>query len=335
MAKKRSRDETASHDGARKIPRTDVNDPLSTLNSKYPETISHSHIPPFIPTQPSIPKQRTSLATAPPLPPLAPGYLSSAPFTHASTVDAKYSTNNHLSYERLEFLGDAYLEVIATRLVYSRFPQLLTGKQSQLRQTLVRNSTLAVFARQYNFAERIRISQFEAASEKAKEKIFGDVFEAYVAAIILSDPEGGFQTAEDWLTQLWAPMLLQIMGEGKMEKNVVEFDAKTQLASKVTTKEVRLEYREDKPMTLTKDSEQHHYMSVYLLKPGQPPLKIGSGTGTGKVEAGMHAALDAMKSSAAIVEEATAEKEFQKKEREKAAAAKIAAEAASEIGEGK
>lgn len=324
MAKKHSCDESNGEERRRKVPRIGLDDPVSVLNSSFPETIARAHIPPHVSTQLSASKTDRPHDKLPALPALVSGHLSTAPFTHASMVDSKYSTNTHLSYERLEFLGDAYLEVIATRLVFSRFPQLLTGKQSQLRQTLVRNSTLAVFARKYNFAERIKISHFEGISEKAQEKILGDVFEAYVAAVIQGDPVDGFKIAEDWLTQLWAPMLLEIMGKGGGEADVVQVDAKTQLAGRVTTKEVRLEYREERPMVLTKDSVQQHFIAVYLIKPGQNPLKLGVGTGVGKTEAGMHAALNAMKSNASIIEEAVAEKEFQKQEREKAAAAKLA-----------
>jgi len=194
---------------------------------------------------------------------------------------------------------------------------------------MVRNSTLAVFARGYNFGDRLKISQREAASGKSQEKILGDVFEAYVAAIVLSDPEGGFKTAEEWLTKLWAPMLLQVMHAGRSDAQVLEVDAKSLLSGKVETMEVRLRYDEEKQMVRTKDSVQQHFIAVYLIRPGCQPLKIGSGTGVGKTEAGMRAALDAMERNAAVVEEAAQEKENQKRARQEAAAAKAAAESTS------
>ena len=93
----------------------------------------------------------------------------------------------------IEWIGDAYIELISTLLISQTFPSLLPGKFSQIREGLVKNVTLADFSRKYGFDKRLQIPQANFdVKESDKVKILGDVFEAYVAAVILSDPaEGG------------------------------------------------------------------------------------------------------------------------------------------------
>ena len=116
------------------------------------------------------------------------------------------STATTQSYERLEFLGDAYLELISSRLLFSTFPTWTPGKLSTKREQLVKNETLAQFARKYGFQHRARVSE-DVRAQKGWGKVLGDMFEAYVAAVVLDDLVEGYATAEGWLKELWAPML--------------------------------------------------------------------------------------------------------------------------------
>jgi len=153
----------------------------------------------------------------PPLPPILSPALESAAFTHASLCNP-----NTPSYERLEFLGDAYIELIATRLIYPAFPTLTPGRMSQKRELLVKNETLAEYALAYGFDKRARLPRdfFGLGSGRGKlwTKTMGDLFEAYVAAVVLSDPKGGFETVEAWLTELWREKLF---GKEEMDREVV------------------------------------------------------------------------------------------------------------------
>lgn len=112
----------------------------------------------------------------PPSLPQLPPHLADAPFRHISTSDQRKS-EAILDYEHLEFLGDAYLETIATRLIFTRFPELKVGRQSALREKLVQNKTLAGYARMYGFEKRLQMVGIEGATEKAKEKVLGDMIE--------------------------------------------------------------------------------------------------------------------------------------------------------------
>ena len=293
---------------------TQTDEKLALLDSKYPSQSSYAHLAPYN-TAKTVSMSANSSAL-PPLPPISKA-LSEAPFTHSSSVDGKYGVTSILTYERLEFLGDAYLEIIATRLIYSRFPFLLTGKQAKLRENLVRNSTLARFAQSYGFGKKVRLDK--GASDRfglengglsrepstetgysAWEKILADVFEAYVAAAVLSDEKKGFEVVEEWMTNLWMDILLKTDEDETMR--MVQ-NRKEELARLIGGKEVKIEYLDEKAMEMTWDrSRQQHHIAVYLTGWGYEKRRLGGGSGVGKKEAGMRAAADALDNNKEFVE---------------------------------
>lgn len=160
----------------------------------------------------------STTTTLPPLPPIKPQYQKTA-FCHKSlyTTSRELATSD-LTYERLEFLGDAYIELFASRLIYESYSHLPAGRMSQVRELLVKNETLAELSRSYGFDQKIAVGaeigellrDSRGRGNKGYNKIVGDVFEAYVAAVVLSDFEGrGFERAERWCRDLW---------EGKLER---------------------------------------------------------------------------------------------------------------------
>ncbi|KAF2158131.1 hypothetical protein K461DRAFT_318119 [Myriangium duriaei CBS 260.36] len=213
----------------------------TSLDTSFPPTFT-----PPIPSSSTYPLPFTSSPipstpfTLPLLPPILPGPYTDAPFIHRSVAptDRVSGTSlapgiqdpgKELNYERLEFLGDAYLSLIASSLIFSRFPSLHPGQQSSLRSALVSNDTLQRFSRAYGFDTKLQATGLglggrglEAATRngsklrgnKGINKIYADVFEAYVAAAILSDPEGGYAKVERWLKELWTPILLESQERG-------------------------------------------------------------------------------------------------------------------------
>lgn len=231
-----------------------------------------------------------------------------------------------MTYERLEFLGDAYLEVIASRLIFHHFPHLTAGSQSQVRELLVKNETLAEYAKAYRFEDRLALADKERMIEDARNrgnkglnKVLGDVFEAYIAAIILSDPEDGFAVAEKWLTALWAPKVLNAVNlyhtlpvalvEGDAADPLEAYNptAKADLQRKILGNDVKLEYEPYRASVELKGDQigqNRHYIAVYLTGYGHTRKLLGSGEGKNKVEAGNWAATQAIhgKSKALVIE---------------------------------
>lgn len=148
----------------------------------------------------------------PPLPPILDPVLEKASFTHAGTIVA----HSERSYEQLEWLGDAYLYLMATAYIYMTFPHLPHGEMCHLREVLVRNTTLREFSVHYGFEKRaILPKEYDIVgrqggtkvSDKERAKVLGDIFEAHVAAIILSDPVRGVSRTAQWLKALWSTMI--------------------------------------------------------------------------------------------------------------------------------
>ena len=222
-------------------------------------------------------------------------------------MHAPNASRVHLSYERLEFLGDAYLECICSRMVFRRFPTSTAGQLSQTRQTLVNNGTLAEFSLAYGFDRRLVTPPDRDTTSpkdpKQRIKWLADVFEAYVAALILDSPATGFATAEAWLTTLWEPTVAQPCS------SPISMDAKQELAVKVLTTGVRVSYVQDRePERATdKSGAATFFVSVMLTGYGWHNLRLGSGQGRSKVEAGNAAAMHAL-SNRPLIDEVGAKK---------------------------
>ena len=225
-----------------------------------------------------------------------------------------------MTYERLEFLGDAYIELIASRLIFERYGTLLpVGQQSQLRELLVKNETLAEYSRAYGFDTRIEIQTLEKIVEEGKlkgnkgfNKVLGDVFEAYLAAVILSDVEDGFAIAEKWLTALWAPKLLDAMKNDRynapapIHSSPTDADplktynpaAKADLQKRILgppgVKLLYETYKDSIELKGDQIGQNRHFIALYLSGHGYERKLLGKGEGKNKVEAGNWAATEAM-----------------------------------------
>jgi ribonuclease-3 len=231
---------------------------------------------------------------SPPLPPISDATLQSQVFTHSARLDAfqsdQYSAAN-LSYERLEFIGDAYLECIASRVIFARFPLLSPGKLSQIRESLVKNETLAGYAVDYGFDRKLEIPKKvrEAMTPKSWTKTLGDVFEAYVAAIALSSPDTGFAQAESWLSNLWESKLIEHAGQD------LNPHAKSEIMKKLMGKGIKVEFREERePQMLRREGKSRFFVGAYLTGWGWENQHLGSGVGFSKGEAGTRAAMESL-----------------------------------------
>ena len=258
----------------------------------------------------------------PPLPEVKDGHLSIAPFRHKSAVAYNRSTSSsqpdNVTYEKLEFLGDAQLELIASRLIYQRFSHLLAGQQSQLRELLVKNETLSEYARAYGFEKRVQVGDLESMLQDSKDrgnkgfnKVLGDVFEAYIAAVVLSDHENGFAVVEKWMTTLWAPKLHEAAQIDRFYTRDLSLStdkdadplkvynpaAKAELQKRIAGRDVKLDYE---PYRATVELKGHqlgqnkHFIALYLTGYGHTRKLLGKGEGKNKVEAGNVAATEAM-----------------------------------------
>ncbi|MGM0588883.1 MAG: ribonuclease III [Bacteroidota bacterium] len=90
------------------------------------------------------------------------------------------------SYERLEFLGDAVLDLIVSRYLYERFPDETEGYLTKLRSRLVRGDSLARFAGKLNLGDLILMGDRARYQDiQASKSVLADVFEALIGALYL------------------------------------------------------------------------------------------------------------------------------------------------------
>lgn len=127
--------------------------------------------------------------------------------THRSYLNE--NPGHKLSHnERLEFLGDAILELIVTYHLFFRYPEVEEGKLTLLRSALVNTKILAQTARKIGLQKHMLISKGEAqANGRAMETILADAFEALVGAIYI---DAGQKAAQNLIERFLSPNLLDI-----------------------------------------------------------------------------------------------------------------------------
>lgn len=113
-------------------------------------------------------------------------YLECA-LTHSSYTNEQRARGiNVISNERLEFLGDAVLQIIISEYLYDNFKKYREGALTKMRQKLVCEKTLAKIAAKISLGEHLNIGHGEESTDLRKRpKILADAFEAMIAAIYL------------------------------------------------------------------------------------------------------------------------------------------------------
>ncbi len=116
--------------------------------------------------------------------------------THSSYANEKhwnYGCNN----ERLEFLGDAVLEIVSSEVIFADNPDMVEGKMTKLRASLVCETSLAAIAREIKLGEYLYLGKGERRTGgKNRDSILADAFEAVIGAIYL---DGGLDSARTFV----------------------------------------------------------------------------------------------------------------------------------------
>ena len=111
---------------------------------------------------------------------------------HSSFVNEQLDTDMK-DNERLEFLGDAVLDLVIGHILMQRYPDMNEGDLSRMRAILVNESQLATIAHKIELGRYIKLGKGEIQTNgKEKKSILADTFEAVIAAVYL---DGGFDAA--------------------------------------------------------------------------------------------------------------------------------------------
>lgn len=122
--------------------------------------------------------------------------------THRSvSAESLHRSDN----ERLEFLGDAVLQLAVTDRLYADYPDLPEGQMAKVRAAVVSGSSLAEAARAIDLGSYIELSPSEERSGgRSKDSILADALEAIIGAVYL---DSGYPTAENLVLGLLGPRI--------------------------------------------------------------------------------------------------------------------------------
>ncbi len=200
--------------------------------------------------------------------------------THRSFLneihDSGYSHN-----ERLEFLGDAVLELLTTQFLFDKYPNRPEGTLTSFRAALVRTESLAEAADSLNYGEFIYMSKGEEATGGRKRPyILANTFEAVIGAVYLDQ---GIEVCDKFLHRSLFPKI------DRIAENRLDIDAKSKL-QELAQDLLRITPQYQLQSQSGPDHEKTFAMSVLV-----GDTEYGKGKGKSKQEAEQNAAKNALK----------------------------------------
>lgn len=153
-------------------------------------------------------------------------------FTHRSYLNENPSWNGIGHNERLEFLGDAVLELVVTKKLFHLYPDKKEGELTSIRSALVNTNMLSALGGELGFNDFLLLSRGEAKDlGRGRQFILANTFEALVGAIYL---DGGFETAESFLERILFPQIKEIVEKSLWQDSKSLFQEKAQEIAGVT-----------------------------------------------------------------------------------------------------
>jgi len=115
------------------------------------------------------------------------------------------------NYERLEFLGDAVLELAVTEMLVKRYPQMSEGELSKARSSLVKESILVTVAKKLGLGDYVRLGKGEEKSGgRTRKSILACSMEALIAAVYL---DGQYTAAYDLVDRFWGDAINNVSSD--------------------------------------------------------------------------------------------------------------------------
>lgn len=184
------------------------------------------------------------------------------------------------SNERLEFLGDAVLELITTEYLFDKYPDRPEGELTSFRAALVRTESLAETALKLKYSDYIYMSKGEEATGgRTRPYILANTFEAVLGAIYLDQ---GYKVAHDFVNRELIPKIKTIV------ENRTDIDNKSKL------QEVAQEMLKQTPSYDVIDTKGPDHEKEFTVEVLINDKRYGTGAGTSKQLAEQDAAKNAL-----------------------------------------
>ena len=181
--------------------------------------------------------------------------------THSSYAHEK-NLKELMDNERLEFLGDAVLEVVSSEFLFKNHPEMNEGQMTKLRASLVCEQSLAACARELELGKFLLLGNGEdLTGGRERDSILSDAWEALIGAMYL---DGGFTSAKEFILKY---VLTDI------EHKKLFYDSKTMLQELIQNKyKQSLHYA-----LLSEDGPDHNKVFTVQAYMDETPLLTGKG----------------------------------------------------------
>ena len=195
--------------------------------------------------------------------------------THSSFSNEQ-KINKYKNYERLEFLGDAVLELLSSRFLFETYSEMSEGQMTRMRSSMVCEPALAFCAHALSLGDYILLGKGEEATGgRKRDSIISDVMEAVLGAIYL---DGGIQEAEKFVNKF-------ILSD--LEDKQLFYDSKTILQEKVQKVGKSLVYK------LVSETGPDHD-KIFVVEARIDGQTVGKGQGRNKKSAEQQAAYEVL-----------------------------------------
>lgn len=200
--------------------------------------------------------------------------------THSSYAN-EHRTHHVKDNERLEFLGDAILDLIISEYLFKKFPDMPEGDLSKIRASIVCEGSLAKMARKMQLGHYILLGKGEELTGgRERSSILADAFEAVTGSLFL---DGGFDRARRFIHET---LVVEVEQTESIETLYTDYKTLLQeCIQKVSMSPIHYEVvGEEGP-----DHDKHFYVEVF-----HEDRSLGKGVGKSKKEAEQDAAKKAL-----------------------------------------
>lgn len=199
-------------------------------------------------------------------------------FTHSSYVN-EHRRKPYEDNERLEFLGDAVLELTVSKFLYNKYPMMNEGELTKIRAAIVCEPSLVTFANELCFGKLILLGKGEEITGgRERPALLADVFEAFIGALFLDQ---GLEKVIEFLGKVVFPKI-----NAGAFSHVMDFKSQLQeLIQRDGTGAIEYHVLQEKGPAHSKE---------FISKVSLNGNELGLGTGKSKKEAEQHAAQKAL-----------------------------------------
>jgi len=193
-------------------------------------------------------------------------------------IHESYSNENNLSdcYERLEFLGDAVLDLFVSEFLYNMDANLSEGQLTRKRSNYVCKKALYTYSMELGFDQNIKLGKSLELTKREIDSVISDVFESFIGALYL---DLGLGTVKEFLTYSVVPHI--------ENEDIFFYDYKSELKELCDQDGLEITYE------LIKEEGKPHN-KTFTIAAIINDKKYGKGVGGSKKEAEQNAAKEAL-----------------------------------------